>query len=113
MLGIIAERDGYIHIGKWQSLKNKLVIENIRFKIIKSDDSYNTTFNNMEGTEGVMIIETKNSKDYEVDDLFYFRGMKFNITKIDGDMTKAGEQAYSRFKSNGNLITTLTLRKAG
>ena len=113
MLGSIAKREKYIHIGKWQSNENRLEIGYVRFKIVQSDNSYNTDFNNIEGTEGTMIIETKSGLPFQIDDLFFFKGMKFNIVKIDSDMTKAGEQAYSRFKTTGNLITTLNLRKAG
>lgn len=113
MLGIIAKKDKYIHIGKWQSVEDKSNMAGFRFKIIKSDDSFNTTFNKLEGTEGTMTIETKSGINFGIDDYIYFRGMKFNITKIDSDMTKFGEQAYSRFRTNGTLVTTLYLRKAG
>ena len=113
MIGLIARKNSYYHKAKWRSNEDRNEVDYFRFKIRKSDDIYKTNFGNMEGSEGTFEIETMSGILFKCEDFVYWRGMRFNITKIDSDMTKIDEQAFSKFNFNGGLITVLSLRKAG
>lgn len=113
MIGLLARKNSYYYTAKWRSNEDRSETDYFRFKIRRSDDTYNTDLNNMEGTEGLMEIETTSGLRFMIDDFVYFRGMRFNIVKLDSDMTKIDEQAFSKFNFNGGLITVLSLRKAG
>lgn len=113
MVGLISPKNSYYHTAKWRSNEDRDETDYFRFKIRVSDNTYKTNYNNMQGTEGTFEIETKSGIVFKVNDFVYWRGMRFNITKIDSDMTKVDEQAFSKFNFNGGLITVLNLRKAG
>lgn len=113
MLGLINKRSGNYHTAKWRSNDDRTETDYFNFKIRKSDDTYKTNSGNMQGTEGTFEIETTSGISFKVDDFVYWRGMRFNITKIDTDMTKIDEQAFNKFNFNGGIITVLSLRKAG
>lgn len=113
MLGLIARKNSYYYTAKWRSNEDRNETAFFRFKIRKSDNTYKTSYGNMEGTEGTMDIEVTSNINFKVRDWIYFKNMRFNIVKIDSDMTKIDEQAFSKFNFNGGLITVLNLRKAG
>lgn len=113
MIGLLARKNSYYYTAKWRSNEDRDETDFFRFKIRKSDDTYKNYYGNMEGTEGTMEIETTSGIKFKVNDWIYFRDMRFNIVKIDGDMTKIDEQAFSKFNFNGGIITVLNLRKAG
>src|SRR5574344_1739491 len=104
MIGLIARKNSYYHKAKWRSNEDRNETAYFNFKIRKSDDIYRTNIGNMEGSEGTFEVETMSGISFKCEDFVYWRGMRFNITKIDSDMTKIDEQAFSKFNFNGGLI---------
>lgn len=115
MLGLIAPKKEYYYVAKWVSNDDRSKQAYFRFKIVTDDNTYETDLNNMSGTKGDAIWETKSGIDFQPEDIVHFRGQKFHIKTIDGNRKAEPEkeQAYAYFKSNGNLVTRLIVRKAG
>ncbi len=112
MIGLIAPKKSYYHTAKWRSNEDRNETDNFKFKIRKNHDIYKTDLGNMKGSEGTFEIETKSGIKFKVEDFVYWKGMRFNITKTDINMSEE-EQAYNKFNFNGNITTVLSLRKAG
>lgn len=121
MLGITSckvrkgERTGNLYTGKWVSADDKNINGYVQFKIVADDYLTETDFNNLSGLEGQMLISTRNMYDFNVDDLFFFEGARYNIIRVDGNRKEDvdSEMAFSKFRNNGNLSTHLVLRRAG
>lgn len=113
MIGLISPKKEYFYTGKWRSNEDRNETDFFKFKISKSHDTYKTDLGNMTGTEGNLTIETMSGIDFKVNDFMYWRGMRFNITKIEEDFKRDNEQAFSKFNFNGGLVKVLYLRKAG
>lgn len=115
MLGLISGKKGYYYTAKWISNDDRKKYGYFKFKIIKDDNTYETDLDNMSGTTGNAVWETKSMIDFQPEDIIWFRGQKFNVKLVDGNRKADIEQekAFAFFKSNGNLVTTLQVRKAG
>lgn len=115
MLGLISHKEKYFYTAKWISADDRNKTGFFKFKIITDDNTYMQDLENMSGTTGNAVWETKSGLPFEIDDIIIFRGTRFNITNIDGNRKaeEHNEQAYVYVKSNGNLVTRLMLRKAG
>lgn len=121
MLGVTSckvrkgERTGNLYTGKWVSADDKTKNGYVQFKIVSDDYLTETDFNNLSGLEGQMLISTRNMYDFNVDDLFFFDGARYNIIRVDGNRKEDvdSEMAFSKFRNNGNLSTHLVLRRAG
>lgn len=121
MLGVTSckvrkgERTGNLYTGKWVSADDKNKNGYVQFKIVADDYLTETDFNNLSGLEGQMLISTRNMYDFNVDDLFFFEGARYNIIRVDGNRKEDvdSEMAFSKFRNNGNLSTHLVLRRAG
>lgn len=109
------EKTGNIYSAKWVSIEDRKKCGYFNFKIVSDDYLNETDFNNLSGLEGQMAISTKSMYDFGVDDLVLFGGARYNIIRIDGNRKDdiSSEGAFSKFKNNGNLTTTLILRRAG
>ena len=115
MLGLITKKKEYYYRAKWISNDDRKKYGYFTFKIVKDDNTYETDLGNMSGTTGNAVWETKSTIDFQPEDIVMFRGQKFHIKNIDGNRKAepSQEQAFYWFKSNGNLVTTLQVRKAG
>lgn len=115
MLGMIAHKKAYFYTAKWINNDDRSQYAYFKFKILKDDNTYETDLDNMSGTTGNALWETKSTLPFQPEDIVWFRSQKFHIKNIDGNR-KANpqqEQAYAYFKNNGNLVTLLQVRKAG
>lgn len=115
MLGLISPKKEYYYVGKWISNDDRNKYGYFRFKIVTDDNTYETDLNNMSGTRGDAVWETKSGIDFQPEDIVIFREQKFHIKTIDGNRKAEpnSEQAFMFFKKNGNLVTRLIVRKAG
>lgn len=121
MLGITSckvkkgEKTGNIYIGKWINVVDKSKNGYFRFKIVSDDYLVKKDFNNLSGVDGQMVISTKSMLAFENEDIVMFQGQRYNIVRIDGNRKDDmdSELAFANFKNNGNLTTTLILRRAG
>ena len=115
MLGLISPKKEYFYVAKWTSNDDRSKHSYFRFKIITDDNTYETDLNNMSGTRGDAVWETKSGIDFQPEDIVMFRGQKFHIKTIDGNRKAEPEkeQAYAYFNKNGNLTVRLIVRKAG
>lgn len=121
MLGITSckvkkgEKTGNIYIGRWINVADKSKNGYFRFKIVSDDYLVKKDFNNLSGVDGQMAISTKSMLAFENEDIVMFQGQRYNIVRIDGNRKDDmdSELAFANFKNNGNLTTTLILRRAG
>ena len=115
MLGIIAGKKDYYYKAKWVSNDDRSKYGFFTFKIITDDNTYEADLDNMSGTTGNAVWETKSAINFQPEDIIYFRGQKFHIKNIDGNRKAepTQEQAFYFFRNNGNLVTRLQVRKAG
>lgn len=115
MLGVISGKREYYYRAKWISNDNRNNYGYFTFRIVKDDNAYETDVDNISGLRGDAVWETKSNINFEPEDIVYFRGQKFHIKNIDGNRKAEPmqEQAFMWFKNNGNLVTTLQVRKAG
>jgi hypothetical protein len=111
MLGLMSLKKDYFYLAKWTSISDSSEYGFFRCKILVDGGvKRGISVNNIGGFEGDMILATKSALKFEVDDYVEFRGEKFNIVIVDSDLKTKGERALFRFKSNGDIETTLTLR---
>lgn len=105
--------DDMIYRATWICADDRNKYGYFRFAIVKDDNTIKELSRNMEGTSGDFYIRTKSSIKFVPDDLVVFRGVKYEITVVDGNRKEESEQAYYRFARNGNTNIYLTLRKMG
>lgn len=111
MLGLMALKKDYFYIAKWISISDVNEYGNFRCKVVKDGENRRSiSINNIGGFEGDMILATKSGLNFEIDDFVEFRGDKYNIIRVDSNIKVDGERAFTRFKTNGNIETTLILR---
>lgn len=115
MLGIISPKKDNYYKAKWISNDNRNKYQYFSFSIVTDDNTYETDLNNISGTRGDAVWETKSGIDFQPEDIVIFRGQKFHIKNVDGNRKAEpeNESAFMYFKKNGNLVTRLTVRKAG
>lgn len=115
MLGLISPKKEHYYKAKWISNDDRKKYGYFNFKIVTDDNTYEADLDNMGGVTGNAIWETKSGIDFQPEDIVMFRGQKFHIKNIDGNRKAepGQEQAFYWFKSNGNLVTRLQVRKAG
>lgn len=115
MIGLLSPKSEYFYSAKWISNDNRNEYGYFKFKIVTDDNTYETDLNNMSGTKGDAVWETKSGINFQPEDIVMFRGQKFHIKTIDGNRKAEpeNEQAFMYFKNNGNLVTRLIMRKAG
>lgn len=113
MLGSVARKDKAFYVGKWINSEDITQSAYFKFSIQKDDNSIKTDFENLSGIEGGFIIGTKSTLPFAPEDIVMFRGQKYFIENVDGNRKTNSEPAFAIFKQNGNIVTTLTLRKAG
>lgn len=116
MLGIIAKKQKenvkYIYSAKWTN-RDKTESCIFRFSMVQDDNIRKTYFNKLGGFSGEMVIQTKSTINFMPEDVVTFRGQRFTIQLVDGNRKEDGEQAMSRFTTNGNIPIYLTLRRVG
>lgn len=115
MIGIIAHKKEMYYTAKWVSHEDKDNYGYFKFKIVGDDNLTRSNMNNMSGLSGGAIWQTKSGLPFMPDDIIIFRSERFNITNVDGNRKAEpeNERAYMRVNNVGNLLTTLTVRKAG
>ena len=116
MLGLISPKKEYYYIGKWISMADHNKHAYFRFKISSDDNTEGThddDFDNMGGVYGTAVWVTKSAIPFMPDDIVYFRGSKFNITNVEATRKVEGEASFANFINNGNITTTLYVRKGG
>ena len=109
------EKNGYLYLAKWVSAENENKYAFFRFRISTDDYIEESDFNNLSGVSGQMYIETKSMLPFANEDKVYIQGQRYNIRRVDSNRRhdEDTENAFSIFKNNGNLVTTLLLRRAG
>ena len=112
MIGLLSPKNEYFYCAKWISNFDRNNYAYFRFKIVTDDNLYQTVLDNMRGEKGDAVWETKSGIDFKPEDIIVFRGQKFHIKNVDGNRKAEpeNEQAFMRFKNNGNLTKTLILR---